>query len=259
MTRRHWRVRREDASGTNGLDLLGGSGGSGGGSGSGSGSRGRGAGGRGRSCSRVTGSGLEQAQREERSVTFVHMERDESGVTERLQHGHAADPEHGLLSEPVLGVATVELIGDRTVACGVLRQVGVEEQDGDAAPGHSRQHEPPSRHGHRTATDIDGHGRLEALQEVTRIPADRQLALVTVSVDLLAEVAVSVPERQPDEGQVQVGSRAQEVARQHAQPAAVGGQRRVEGHLHREVRHLHVRNLRRRLIGQPGWGNAVGS
>ena len=48
---------------------------------------------------------------------------------ERAQHAHAADAEHDLLAQAVVLVAAVEVVGERRSGLGVLRQVGVEQQD----------------------------------------------------------------------------------------------------------------------------------
>ncbi len=59
--------------------------------------------------------------------------------------------------------------------------------------------------------------------------------LATLGVDLLAEIAGAGDQSHPHHGQVEVGGRAQGVARQHAQTAAVGGDVVGEPDLHGEV------------------------
>ena len=52
---------------------------------------------------------------------------------ERPERPHAADAEDELLVEAHLAAADVEDVGDRPVGLGVLREVGVEQQDRHAA------------------------------------------------------------------------------------------------------------------------------
>ena len=60
--------------------------------------------------------------------------------------------------------------------------------------------------------------------------------MIAVRVEVLAEVPAAVRERDADDRQREIGRRAQRVASENAQASAVGGQRLLEGDLHREVR-----------------------
>ena len=72
---------------------------------------------------------------QERRVTLVEVP-DRRGEPERPQGSYSADPEHELLVEPHLSAAHVEDVGDRAVLVGVVDDVRVEQQHGDAPDLH---------------------------------------------------------------------------------------------------------------------------
>ena len=130
------------------------------------------------------------------------------------------------------------MFGDRPVRVGVLRDVGVEQEDRDPAD--------------LGDPDRDGRGRDPAAGRVTRSgvavgvgrPEQRQavevvvgvgVLLVAVGVDRLAEVALAVEQPDADERQGHVAGRLHVVAGQDAEPARVDPERLVEPVLGAEV------------------------
>ena len=130
---RHGRVRREDAVRAHRVDELA------------------------RGATALTSLLFKEAQRQERSMTLVHVERDEIGVAERPQHRHSADPEHDLLPQAVMIVAAVQLVGDVSVRVLVLGKIGVEKHDRDAATGHACEDEPPRADDDFPTVDLDAY------------------------------------------------------------------------------------------------------
>ena len=88
----------------------------------------------------------------------------------------------------------------------------------------------------RPSLDLHGDARRSLGQTVFGEPLCRTLRLVAVRVEMLAEIPAAMRECDSDDGQREVGGRAQRVAGENAQASTVRGQRLVEGNLHREIR-----------------------
>jgi hypothetical protein len=160
----------------------------------------------------------------------------QAGVAERVEHAHAADAEHELLAQSVRRVSAVELAAQRAILRAVLGRVGVEEQHRHhAALGAGDVARPRPDHD-RAALDRHADRRLERTQHRVGLPARRFLALAVLRIDRLHEVAAALQQRHRDGGNPEVGERADGVAGEHAEPARVRRDPRVERDLHREVR-----------------------
>ena len=123
---------------------------------------------------------------------------------------------------------------------GDSRKVGMKEQHRDGCRRHSLQQQLPGADGDRTPIDDDLDGpSLEPFQSSAGSQADGQLDLLAGVVDLLAEVAVGIGERDGRRAGVR-GRRPNEGSRPPALPTpAVGRQARIERHFHREVGDRH--------------------
>lgn len=58
---------------------------------------------------------FEKGKGEEARMTFVHMVPLDTVVAQGFEHSHPAYAEDGLLAEPVLRVASIEVIGERSI------------------------------------------------------------------------------------------------------------------------------------------------
>jgi hypothetical protein len=70
---------------------------------------------------------VDQLERQQRRVPFVHVEAFQARAAQRSQQAHAADTEHRLLHEPIASVAPIQLVGQGAVFLAVFREVGVQE------------------------------------------------------------------------------------------------------------------------------------
>src|SRR5881397_1349013 len=70
-----------------------------------------------------------ELQGEQARMTLVHVKPPDVAVAESTQHAHPANAEDHFLTKTVARIAAVEMVGQATILGGVLRQVGVEEQD----------------------------------------------------------------------------------------------------------------------------------
>ena len=173
---------------------------------------------------------------EERRVALVEMP-DRRRQAECPDRAHAADAEHELLVEPHLAAANVQDVRDRPVRVGVLREIGVEQQDRDPSdlgdPDRDRQVAPGQldRHGQRQPRRVLDPSERQARQVVVGVV----VLLVAVGVDRLAEVALAIEEADADRRQGHVAGRLHVVAGEHAEPARVDAERFVEPVLGAEI------------------------
>ncbi len=156
---------------------------------------------------------------------------------EGLERPDAARAEHQLLVEAHLAAANVENVGDRPVRLGVVRDVGVEQQDR-----HSPDLDQPHGRVEIPIGQLHGYGERVAVR--AQDAQDRQpgqvvvgvgVLLVSVRVDRLAKVAALVEETDAHERHGHVAGGLDVVAGQHAKPAGVDAQALVEAVLGAEV------------------------
>ncbi len=173
---------------------------------------------------------------EERRVALVEVP-DRRRQPECPDRAHAADAEHELLVEAHLAAANVQDVGDRPVRVGVLREIGVEQQDRDPSDLGD-----PDRDGQVAPGQLDRHGQGQARRVLD--PSERQprqvvvgvvVLLVAVGIDRLAEVALAIEEPYADRRQGHVAGRLHVVAGEDAEPARVDAEQFVEPVLGAEV------------------------
>ena len=171
-------------------------------------------------------------------------------IAERLERAHAADAEQDVLRQPPVGLADVEPRRDPAGRDVVLRPLGVEQEQRDAADVHApdlgRHLEPAHGHG-------DGQRRAVGTRhqrggQPLGIRVDPVLVLPAAGVDALAEVALAVQQPDRDERQRPVGRLLEDVAGERAEPAGVDRERLVDAELRAEVGDRVVR--RRRTLGR---------
>ena len=186
------------------------------------------------------------------------LERDEGGVAlvevqdagvdvHRLQRAHAADAEQDVLRKPRVGLADVEPRRDPAGGQVVLRPLGVEQVERDAADVHA-----PDLRGDLHVAHRHGHGQRLAVVagderggEPLGVGVDPVLVLPAAGVDALAEVALAVHQPDRDERERTVGGLLEDVARERAEAAGVDRQRAMDAELRAEVGDRVLRRGRR--------------
>ena len=175
-------------------------------------------------------------QRDERGVAFVevaHGRRD----AHLPQRAHAADAEDDFLLDARFAIAAVEPRRQLAIPGRVLREIGVEQQQPDAAETHA-----PHRRQHGAVTERHGDHARPAIGRDRgfdrRIgPADALVAFFLPAVvgHALAEVALRIHEADADERQAEVRGFLAVIAGEHAEAARVDRQRLVQRELRGEV------------------------
>ncbi len=148
---------------------------------------------------------------------------------EGAQNPNAAEAEDDLLLHPVGIVASVEVVRQRPVRLAVLLQIGVEQQDRNLVAVGRGMDVQPGTDPHLSS--LDGHcdRRVERRAPERRIPPVGELALASLGIDLLAEIAGSADQRHEDHVESEVGRRAGGIAGQDAEAARVGVHLRADG------------------------------
>lgn len=140
-------------------------------------------------------------------------------------HGtHPADAEQHLLEEAVVAAAAVEPVGDVAFARGVLLDVGVEEEERDAAdPGQPDAGVQGAAAGQ--GEHHPGGGAVGLADQIERelvgVEDRVVLLLPALAGEALAEVAVPVEQADADERDAQVAGGLEVVTGQDAEAAAV--------------------------------------
>jgi hypothetical protein len=142
----------------------------------------------------------------------------------------------------------IEQVGRRVVA-----QVRIQQEKQDAADLHFPELRVHDAVRILHVNDQPLAGSVEHRQNGHAMPVVGRvaLALPAVGVERLPEVALGVPEPDPDEGKAEIAGCLQVISRQHAQATRVDGQALVDPVLHREVRDPRSGRGRERLREPP--------
>ena len=179
---------------------------------------------------------------EEAGVALVGVEHlgvrgaGDAGVG--AQRADAADAEQHLLAEAVLGVAAVEAVGDVADQLAVLLDVGVEQQQRDAADlGHPDAGGQGLAAGQAEDDLGDGAVGLAQQRERQAVGVEDRVALLLPAVagQGLAEVAVPVEQADADDRDAEVAGGLEVVAGEDAEAAGVLRQDRGDAELRGEV------------------------
>ncbi len=162
------------------------------------------------------------------SLVWKHLGRGMPAQrAERPDRADPADAEQQLLAEPVLAAAAVQPVGDLVQVRLVLLDVGVEQQQWDAADlGHPDLRGQLAARGQvRTCTGAPDLVAEQLERQAVRVPCRIPLGLPAVGRQGLGEVAVPVQQADPDQRHAEVAGRLEVVAGQDAQAAGVLRQR----------------------------------
>ena len=150
------------------------------------------------------------------------------------QHARAADAEQAVLREPDVRVAVVGARRRPAADRVVLGQLGVEQEQRHAADLHAPDLErdrAAEERRPRAAAASPSAPLTSAIGSVVGSWSSQYSCCVPVQVEPLHEVAAAVEEPDADHRQAAVARLLEHVARQHAEPARVAGQRGVHAEL----------------------------
>ncbi len=98
----------------------------------------------------------------------------------------------------------IQVVGEGLIPRVVLRQSCVQKVDGDAVPRHAAHKKAPCAHLDLPPLDSHRYAGLQGFQEFLRIPDGRALRLVSVGIQMLTEVALTVEEAHTQHGHSQI-------------------------------------------------------
>ena len=127
-------------------------------------------------------------------MTFIHVV-DIHVVIEGLENAHTTDSQNGFLAQPVICIATIEVIGKLSIACVILRQIGIQQVDGDGVPGDSLEIVSPGPNHYRPILNgyLD-HSAFEHEKFFQR-PGLVLSGLNSVRIEMLLEISLAMEQR----------------------------------------------------------------
>ena len=175
-------------------------------------------------------------QGQEGAVAFVDV-IDPGDHSQRPQRPDPPDSDDDLLANPGLGVATVQLVGDVLEVRGILRQVGVEQDQGhpaDPGPPELDQRRPPGQ-AHldpdRPSLVVAERADRHSGEIVDRV----HLLLPSLRAQVLAEGPLLVEQADADHRQPEVAGRLEHVPGQVAEAPGDDREALGDAEFHAEV------------------------
>ncbi len=128
---------------------------------------------------------LEERQREECGMTFVHVIAVQVFQSNMAEQTNAPDAQQNFLTDPVVLVAAVELHGDNK-------------------SGHAMNVAAPGPYMHIAILDTNREGSLHRLQHGFRYPGIGLFGLIPFRIQALAEISFSMQQRDRDHWQFEI-------------------------------------------------------
>jgi hypothetical protein len=75
-----------------------------------------------------------EGDRQQRRVSFIHMEPLQSVAPECTKHAYATDPQQHFLAQAVSTVSTVQLVRQHSVPIRILGQIRIQKVNGNRVP-----------------------------------------------------------------------------------------------------------------------------
>ena len=147
---------------------------------------------------------IEQFDRQQAGVAFVHVEAGEVIVAEGAQHPHPADAQDGLLAKAIPGVAAIEMIGQFPVPLAVVGQVAIQQIDGDGGSGDAFNFVFPGADLNRAAFQFHRDALGQLFEEILDDPLGGFFGLPAGGVEALVEIAFAVEEGDGDHRHLQI-------------------------------------------------------
>ena len=135
---------------------------------------------------------IQQLQRKQTRMAFVHMVAGDLLMTEGAQHAHAADAENHFLAEPVMAIAAVEIVRQRPIPLGILRQIAVEKIDRHRKISGTLDGIFPGAQSDHTALDGHRYPLRQLRQKVVHRPTHWLFNLPPAAVEALEKIAFAV-------------------------------------------------------------------
>ena len=120
---------------------------------------------------------IQQLDRQETGVPFVHMKPPDLVVAQGAEHLHPADTENHFLAKPVVLIAPVKIVGQSSVPFGIFRQVGIQKIDRHLEISIARHFIFPRAQLNGTTLNSDAGSLCHFSEEIFHYPIDRLFRL----------------------------------------------------------------------------------
>ena len=124
-------------------------------------------------------------------MTFIHVVHIHV-IIEGFEEAGAADSQNGFLAKPIIRIPTVEVIGEVSIARVILRQICVEEVDGDVVTGDSLEIISPGADHDRAVFNRYLDESFLELENVFQRPGLIFRALHSLRIEMLLEISFAV-------------------------------------------------------------------
>ena len=151
---------------------------------------------------------IQQLDRKQTGVPFVHMESLDLVVAQGAEHLHPADTQNHFLAKPVALIAAVKIVGQSSVRFGIFRQVGIQKINRHIKLTRTLNFISPRSKLHGSTFYVDCSSLRHFYQEVFDDPVHRLLNLPPTGIEALVKVASTMQERHPDHRDFKIGSSA---------------------------------------------------
>jgi hypothetical protein len=151
---------------------------------------------------------IQQLDRKQTGVPFVHMEPPDLVVAQGAEHLHPADTKNHFLAKPVVLIAAVKIVGQGSVRFGIFRQVGIQEINRHVKLTRTLNFVSPGSKLDSTTFYVDCSALRHLYEKVFDDPVHRLLNLPPTGIEALVKIASTMQERHPDHRDFEIGSSA---------------------------------------------------
>src|ERR1043166_1653622 len=135
------------------------------------------------------------------------MEYPYRSVSKGAQHRQTAQPENNLLADSITIVSAVKMIRQHPVAGVIFLQVRIEEEDRNLVAIKALEFIFPCGYAHLASFDGDAHARRQQLEIGFGRPLGMRFDLVSVGIQPLLKIALSVEQRYAHHRNTQISGR----------------------------------------------------
>src|SRR6266566_509549 len=165
-------------------------------------------------------------------MALVHMVSFDLAGIKFLQKQESAQAKHNLLRQAIALIASVQGVSQAAVEFTVLREIGIEQKNGNDLTGNARNYVLPCADRDRAAFDLHHDPWTSFRELVLGVPVLRLFKLVSSRIQDLAEVALAIGQSDRYYRRAQVGSRAERVTCKNSEAPGIRRNVRFQSNFH---------------------------
>ena len=169
-------------------------------------------------------------------MALIHVEGFNLPGIKLLQELETTESQHNFLRQAISLIAAIERVGQCSVIFAVLRQVGIQQINGNRVSGNSGYGVLPGANRNWPSFNFDCGPRSDCGELIFRLPLLWLLELVSCWIQNLTKISFTVCKGNRDNGRAQIRGRAQSISGQNAQTSRIRGDVRLQSDFHGKVR-----------------------